>query len=316
MTLVWSPIIDHVRQLAQDAGGMRVLISPFASVQGTERLLQGMEYSSDLKMVCRWSAQDIASGIADLGIYPLLRERGIPLFLHSRIHLKLYVFADNTAFHSSANATGKGMGLVHDHNIEVGAVATLTRNDWDKLYHLFDASVLVDDLVYARALQYQKDHARAIPSPLPPLDLAPPPADSTYSIAALPACPDPDTFARWHLEPEAIPPTEFSSYAHDRNLYGVPTGISRDRCLAFLGLKFRNHPFIQDLVRLIRSHGTAPFGKVKAWLQSTCRDTPVPYRWELTRNTRVLYDWLSYFYDEISWDRPQHSMVIRWTPPS
>ena len=39
---------------------------------------------------------------------------------------------------------------------------------------------------------------------------------------------------------------------------------------------------------------------------------PSPYRWEIKANTRILYDWLEYFFMEIRWDRPRHSQVIYW----
>lgn len=309
-SLIWSPLIDEVRDLARAGGGLRVLVSPFASADGVRGLVDDGN-SADLKVICRWSALDLATGIADLRVYPLLKARHIPLYLHPNIHLKLYVFANNTAFHSSANATGKGLGLVPKPNIEVGAAIALGSNDWDHLYGLFQASVLVDDAVYAKAMAYQKQFSRDDLGALPELDLTPP-VDVAHSISSLPASPNPEVFTSWHAAPDRIPPQEYAAYAHDRFLFHVPPGLGKIACLQYLRANFKNHPFVTDIVALIRKEGTARFGKVKEWLQQTCSDRPLPYRWELNRNTQVLYEWLAFFFEEISWTRPGYTQVICW----
>jgi hypothetical protein len=52
---------------------------------------------------------------------------------------------------------------------------------------------------------------------------------------------------------------------------------------------------------------------VNDWIYQHCSDVPLPYKWEMKRNTNFLYNWLSYFYDEITWDIPgSHSQVIYW----
>jgi hypothetical protein len=312
-TLIWSPLVEHVIAAARNAGGLRILVAPFATSEGVRSLLDAQGATSDLKVICRWSARDVASGIADLNVYSILKERGIPLFLHPSIHLKLYVFSNSTAFTSSANVTAKGLGLVDACNVEVGATVVLDDSDWNHLFSLFDSSVRVDDAVYEKALAYQKEHARDDTDPLPPLELAPT-TQGSHSISALPACPDPETFAAWHGNPQLIPASELSEYIHDRMTYQVPQELTGEKVLKHVRSHFRNHPFVKDLVAYIQAEGSLPFGGIKAWLQTNCTDRPVPYRWELTRNTQILYAWLAYCYEEITWDRPRHSMVIRWTP--
>jgi hypothetical protein len=264
-----------------------------------------------LRIICRWSEADLASGIADLAVYPLLKARKIPLYLHPRIHLKLYVFGNNTAFTSSANATGRGLGLVPDANIEVGAKVVLQASDWRNLFSLFKQATLVNDGIYAQALAYQQKYGTKGQVNLPPLQVAVN-GDAEHSIASLPASPNPATFATWHSNPRMVPPEEYSAYIHDAFLYEVPPGLTRGETLSHVRARFRNHPFVKDVTELIKSARTAPFGRVKAWLQETCSDSPLPYRWELTRNTQILYDWLSDAFEEVSWDRPGYSMVIYW----
>ena len=64
---------------------------------------------------------------------------------------------------------------------------------------------------------------------------------------------------------------------------------------------------------LIKNERSARFGQVNEWITELCSDKPTPYRWELKSSTNKLYDWLDYFFDEISWDVPgRHSQVIYW----
>jgi hypothetical protein len=310
-SLLWSPLFEALGEQARARGGLRVIVTPFASSDAMGWLIGANGEASDLKVVCRWSAADIASGIADLRVYQLLRERGIKLYLHPNIHLKLYVFADGTAFHSSANATGKGLGLSATSNIEVGGMTVLGSNDWDQLFALFDDSVLVDDDVFECALEFQRQHRRESLDKLPELVLAPS-VDRDHSISSLPVSPSPDVFVTWHIAPEKVPPTDVAAYAHDRFLFRVPRGLDKRACMEHVGMKFKSSAFVKDIVALIKEKRSAHFGLVKEWLVRTCSDRPVPYRWELTANTRVLYDWLAFFFDEITWDQPHQSMVIRW----
>ena len=79
-----------------------------------------------------------------------------------------------------------------------------------------------------------------------------------------------------------------------------------------LGSAFLSTPFVVELVQLLKEEGSLSFGQVNDWIHSKCDDVPLPYRWDLKKNTHILYDWLSTFASEISWDRPRHSQILRW----
>lgn len=308
--LCWSPLIDGLEEIGREAGTLSLLVSPFATLEAVKRLLESVGNSERLQVVCRWSASDLVTGFADLQLYPFLRSKGIRLFLHPRIHLKLYVFDGNAAFHSSGNATGAGLGLGTRANVEVGCRVDLMPGDWDQLFQLLEESEAVDDDRFRELQAYQDSYERDYDPP-PPLTLTPSPARA-YSILSLPATPSPDVFADWYQHKEDIPLDSVSRFEHDRALYRVPHGLTRPACLTHLRRVFSASPFIADFVEFLRCCESAAFGRVKAWLQGHCSDKPVPFRWELTASTRILYDWLAAFHEEITWDRPQHSMVIRW----
>jgi hypothetical protein len=90
------------------------------------------------------------------------------------------------------------------------------------------------------------------------------------------------------------------------------TDLTKEQFFKQIGNAFRAHPFVKAVVRLLQEKGTLHFGAVNAWITSNCSDRPTPSRWEIKPATNRLYEWLSHFYDEISWCRPNHSQILIW----
>lgn len=267
-------------------------------------------------MITRWSARDILARVSDLSIYPYLKKRRVPLYVHSSIHLKLFVFDTAVAFHTSGNITQRGLGTSPRANVEIGCLVELQRRDWEHIYGILQRSVRVDDAVCERAIEYLRANEQE--SSVAPLLRLEPMQDKEFSVLSLPASEHPEQLYSVCLDATNGVDTEqaqgdvAAACAHDLILYHVPEGLDRQAFFDTLKQHFRSHPFVLAIVRFIREHKSARFGLVNEWLQRECSDKPTPYRWELKRNTRILYTWLEYFFDEISWDRPNYSMVLRW----
>lgn len=311
-SLVWSPTVDFVRQAIADEKRLRLIVAPFIKLGALKELIEACEDISELEVVVRWQAGDLVAGVSDVEIYPYLKELGVPLFRHTSIHLKLLVFNQLLAFHSSGNVTMKGLGLVPNGNIEIGCSVTLGPADWRNLFRLLGNSQKVDDAMYEQAKAYAltntQDH-----EPLPPMNLQP--ADmKEFSKNALPTSENPAAlFDFYSKQPDGEADIEESvQFIHDIVTYEVPDGLDKSEFFSELELKFKTHPFISKLVEHIRSNGSLSFGAVNAWITDNCSDTPRPYRRDLKTTTRHLYDWLSYFFDEVTWDTPNYSMVIYW----
>lgn len=269
---------------------------------------------SELQIITRWDPSSLLSGATDAGVFPYLDDLAIPLYIHPSIHLKLYVFDDSTAFHSSGNITSRGLGLSAHSNIEVGCLTELTQYDWGMILNLLEDSTRVTADVYARARKYVEDNA-APPPPSPPLDLALT-ARKPFSRLSLPASPDPCALFRFYRGDRLSEDESITAYAHDIILYHLPSDLDESSFYAHLGEAFTTHPFIESVVQLLREEKEARFGLVNGWITNLCADTPTPYRWELKPATRRLYDWLAHFFDDIEWSRPRHSMILRSTHQS
>ena len=308
MKLQWTPLFESISQIG---GKCNLLIAPFIQTDALMALLQHFD-NSMLQVITSWTAANLATGVSDPEIYKVLKKMQVPLYIHPNIHLKLFVFEDNLGFHTSANITRKGLGLVPESNIEVGVCLPLELNDWLRINDVLETSHRVTDQIYTKAVQYVEENKNRFP-PLPPLNLPKIYEPHPFSRQSLPQCPTPDDLWAFYRD-GLVGNTPRSAYFHDLWLYGITKGnLSRDEFMEQLGNAFRTHPFVEAIVTLLKDRRTLHFGAVNAWITNNCSDRPTPSRWEIKPVTQGLYEWLTFFFNEVSWSRPNFSQIISWT---
>tara|TARA_B100000315_G_scaffold260324_1_gene320865 strand:- start:2449 stop:3435 length:987 start_codon:yes stop_codon:yes gene_type:complete len=312
--LVWTPTYEYVAQKIREKKKLQFIIAPFIKREALQQLLNHCEDTSQLKVIVRWDTADVVNQVSDLEIYEDLKGQGIPLYRNHSIHLKMLVFDQNWAFHTSGNITKKGLGLVDNPNIEVGAQIRLEDKDWIEIQKLLESSIRIDEEIYKKFVTYKEDNYKK-PDPLPQLEIE---LDSAkeFSRFSLPAIQSPSKLYEIYQSPEKFKDEEdlYAAFVHDLVLYDVPTGTTQDEFFKKLGENFKTHPFVQKIVNLIEKEGSARFGQVNGWITELCSDRPTPYRCELKSSTNKLYDWLDYFFEEIHWGVPgRHSQVIYYS---
>ena len=310
-SLVWSPVYKVLEDRINANDDIILILVPFAKLAALQQLHWVHSSKVKLKVICRWRPEDIIAGVSDLEVFNYLKESGSQLYINPDIHLKLYVFASNTAFNTSGNMTLRGLGYSESVNIEVGNMVALTTNDWTKIYEIINTSRQVDDALYQRF----KDYAAQRPplgTPMPPMDLLPP--AKTYTISSLPATESPQKLAAFYFDPsrEKLTPEEMRRAAHDLAFFGIQPDLPRSEFDKQLGEKFCQTPFVTDFVELLKAERSLRFGAVNDWIHKKCEDVPLPYRWEIKENTRIFYDWLVHYIPQITWDTPNYSQVIYW----
>lgn len=308
--LVWSPVYSVLEERMKTGDDIVLIIVPFIKLDAFKQLHWVQTKQVRLKVVCRWCPDDLLTGASDVEVFPYLKAAGCELYLNSDIHLKLYVFASNLAFNTSANLSLRGLGYSEAPNIEVGNMVQLAPQDWAHIYSTVATSRQVDDDMYGRFKKFVEEHRYPGPSRIPPDLLGTPKA---YTIASLPATETPTKLAAYYFSSDRpAAPEDVRRAVHDLVTFGIPSDLSKEDFEGRLGTAFRASPFVADFVDFIRQRKSLRFGIVNDWIHSKCEDVPLPYRWEIKENTRIFYDWLAHFVPQITWDRPHHSQVIHW----
>jgi hypothetical protein len=307
MSLHWTPLFESIIRIG---GQCNLLIAPFIQTEALKALLRHFD-SSKLQVITSWTAVNLAAGVSDPGVYVVLKELNVPLYIHPDIHLKLFVFENDVAFHTSANITAKGLGLAPNCNIEIGCCLTLNLSDWLGINEILETSCRVTDLMHALARQYavENKHRQA---PLPALVLPTNEGVHPFSRLALPQCPSPEELWKFYST-GAVVGAPRATYMHDLWLYKITNAnLSKEQFFHQLGVSFQAHPFVKALVSHVKERKTLHFGAVNAWIASNCSDRPTPLRWELKPATSRLYNWLEILAKGISWQRPNHSQILLW----
>ena len=130
---------------------------------------------------------------------------------------------------------------------------------------------------------------------------------------ALPACENPQGLFEYYSSDHDAPPDEVRRCIHDLFLYNISDGLDEKHFHEELSNAFCEHPFIKDLVDFIRPNAPIRFGAVNDWIHGHCSDAPLPYKWEVKKNTKILYEWLAFFFEGVSWRIPgRRSQVLYW----
>jgi hypothetical protein len=311
-SLFWEPGHQLLEDWISNGDQPIIVISPFIKIEAIKRLLNKSVELKGLKVICRWREDDLLSGVSDVELYPYLRDLGHDLYLHSEIHLKLYIFNSDNAFCTSSNITLKGLGYAESSNLELGSKVKLTVQDWTHIYTILNQSKRVDDNTYSIYKDYvtkNKTEKKSLPKVLLPSDTL-----KKYTIFSLPASSDPRIVKEiYYSENQSLfSEDDIRRAAHDLSLYGFKGQYRHLDFLQKLQNNFLENEFVKDFKELIRIEQSLRFGFVNDWIHSKCDDVPLPYRWEIKSSTSVLYNWLAWAIPEISWDRPNYSQVIYW----
>ena len=310
--LVWPPVSKALEEQISTGDAVTLILVPFAKLGALHKLHEVQNPNVPLKLVCRWRAEDLLAGVSDIDLFPYLDRLGSQLYIHPDIHLKLYIFQSNLAFNTSGNLTLSGLGYSPHSNIEVGSMVHLAVDDWIQIYKVIHNSRRVNADVYDRLKTFLGSQPAVQSFNMYPPDIFG--ERKLFTIASLPATETPHQFIAFCQNPNnpTVSPEALRQGIHDRDLYGVTPNQPAETLEAHLGAAFRATPFVSAFVTHLKSERSLRFGEVNDWIHKHCEDVPLPYRWEIKANTRILYNWLAHFFPEITWDRPNHSQVIYW----
>ena len=302
--VIWPPILQSLASSISESEGLTLALSPFIKSNALRELLDRVTPSNNTSVIVRWRVEDLLSGASDLEIFDILTERDIKLFIHPDIHLKLFQFSSNKAFIGSANITQKGLSLVENHNQETGVLTELEQVDFQEIRRLCDEARLVTpEIVEA----YKDAIIKSTPANpvIEKLNL-PEEERKAFLLSNLPASENPKTFLS-----EVNSHKLSAESMHDLYTLKLQTQTNDKNFEELMKKSFKNSPFIKEVVDFIREREFRRFGEIKAFVHDLCEDVPLPYRWEITEFIQRLYPWLLHCFDDFTYDRPNHTEMIR-----
>ena len=309
--LIWNPAIEKINELVGKGHYINGCISAFATADAVEVLAQSF-CPDHCYFVTRWRVPELASGVSDIEVYPLLRELDVPLYISFKLHSKLYHFSNGNVICGSCNATGKGLGLVDDPNIETASVvSSLTIADEIELKKLADSCVRVTDAIYGEFKKAVEECPPAPPFETAELEIYHRYTNSkAFLLSDLPVTKTPE-FLVSNIRNSADESELETLVIADCVNFGIGLG-HEEQVEGELASSFCNSAFIKAIVSEIRSRESMSFGEVTSFVHDCCRDVPSPYRSDVKERVNTLYNWLCYFFEDLSWGVPgARSQVIR-----
>ena len=287
------PFIGSLNSYFTTGCGTIYVIVPFISNSTLVELLSGVDLDRDVCIVTSWRIKHLQDGVSSLELYPICKKMGWSLYINSNLHAKIYSNSFDSMVLSSANCTESAL-CKNDGNLEFMILVTDMRMGYRiELNRIIAMSTLVDDSIYDYYCDLINDSDEYTSEP----DLTECCFSGLY-INQLPTVRNPVQLWEYLNEP-ASSLLNPSHAEHDLALYysGPLDGVNRDCFLSNVGRNFLKHPFIRELDIRIDEDGMR-FGEFKELVQKTCRDTPVPYRKDLTSFIQNLYVWFTVLFPE------------------
>lgn len=313
--ILWSPLLPALEREAELRGGIITIISPFAKTEPVLRLLSNNAPGSRTAVMCRWSASDLASGIADLELFPALQELGIPLFIHPEIHLKLYVFADRHALQGSGNATGSGLGL-RGSQVEVASISNLSESDEQQIARLFQSATRVTDSIHDDLLEYQRVHQTPAAA-LPPLPQSAMPLQPTGTVTGhmtldwLPLSWGPKELEQLIVGPRPTDAIQTVALRNDLEVLGEDLAFASDPAIQ-AAERFLSLPIIRALIPRLQARGYAQFGVLRGWLVDLAEDSEDIPRQQVDDVAHRVRSWLAASNPHVEANQPNHTEMTFW----
>jgi len=267
----------------------------FSAYIKLETLKKIIKKNTNVKAVfVRWEPKDLIVGSSDLEVYSFLREKNIPLFRNSRLHLKAYLDDYKRCFLTSANISSRALNIpeFEKYNYEIGTVVESLKVE-DRLYFnmIESESLLITDNVYNQISQQLLDMNSEF-SFEKEFDFLLYSSNDNFLLSSLPMSLSVEKLCEIYENSELVTDIELNCLLHDLVLYKIPLGLSKTILFEKLKTAFFDHPFIIAFLENLKLNKEIYFGTAKEWIHKNCTNVPLPRRWEITENIKILYKWI------------------------
>ena len=111
---------------------------------------------AEKKLMVRFRLDDLIKGATDFEVLNYALNNGWKPYIRFDLHAKTYIVDDKRMITSSANATGSGLGLGRNENLEMGSLEEIEEDDLDKIRGIYRDAITVDkELIEKLRVQYE-----------------------------------------------------------------------------------------------------------------------------------------------------------------
>ena len=277
--------------------------------------LSRRNFKSQITIITTWKINDLISGSSELELYQFCKENNITLYIHNKIHLKVYSVNMESAIVASGNISQNG--LMEGGNYEAGVlVDKLEISDRLYLEKIKREAIFVDDKVYQIYLDEYEKCKKQAPEKMDFEDPKIIPQKDYFLKSALPMTENIDDLITGYEKINSnLEPSDNSEITnciyHDLANYEIELGLSKEEFREKLQQQFFLHPFTQKINEFIETNERTQFGFIKRWVREHCTDVPLPRPWEFTKNIQILYQWFVELGDYEIYVYGSHSESIR-----
>ena len=304
--VVWHDLFSH---LIRYDSNLTNIFSPFIKIEALKALIDKIEFRQ-LTIIGRFRVEDIKNGFCDLESYLFLKEKGVKLFINNQLHSKLYIFEDSNAYIGSSNLTASGLGIGNKTNLEASCLVSLNEDDWCNIFAIINSCIEFNDDIYNKFNLYiqQNLDSEFSEEVLLNLDIT-----KKYSSLDLPSIESPEVFFQIMENKNSYSQETLIKYYKDCYIFGIFKINERK----LLESKFKANLLIAKFLEVLKNKGYMRFGEVTDFFHNNISDRPLPFRSDIKEKVNILYNWLSYYFDEVSWKIPgARSQVIYWKDKS
>lgn len=300
--------------LCSQADDEVVLVAPFVKANVIEKVLPLLKSNVRLLCVTRWRLDEIALGVSDIDVWPLVMSRANSyLWLCSHLHAKYYR-ADCSCLVGSANLTSAALGWAVQPNMELMVPISIDHPALAGFEdHLFAVSTQVDNDLY--------EHTRSALQAMPQQAITPYVAEPTENADTpavtgtprqsdpfwLPTLRNPDElFLAYSGRLDRLSSASQEAAQEDLSVLSIAGGLPREAFEACVGVLLLQQPIISRVDRLVAS--PQRFGAVRDAISAMIppgRHVDPDHVWQ------TLMRWLRHFLpNRYGLSIPNHSEVF------
>jgi hypothetical protein len=117
--MFWDNLFAAASNHVAAAKRSLVIAAPFVKVGALKAIFEVVPENIEILIYTRWRPEEVARGVSDTAILPLVESRAGSVWLCDTLHAKIFLVDYEYALIGSANVTAAGLGLSKSPNFEI-----------------------------------------------------------------------------------------------------------------------------------------------------------------------------------------------------